>query len=228
MIQRIAAALGLVMMLSGCYVDSMDERPPAAPGLNLAENGQPYRGGECRFRGLSRGCLDAYIVVNDITVGDDLFFNADEFANQFHKLINVERQGENLVEGETFQLNLMGGIGNKSFANGFEYYISGDALLDGRISKNYFAINSLREGAYDIRIEKKLTFEVVYSEKTVDEDGNETEEEQRDLYCASIYADSQFEIGRSQRSKLSFKEYKLHISNKVCGQGKNVSSISIP
>jgi hypothetical protein len=233
MIQRVLATFGLVMLLSGCYVDSMDDRPPAAPGFELDGQEQGLNKsaqGECRFMGMSRGCLDGYIVVNDLSVGGKAFHNADVLANQFHDLIAVERRGSgtSLAEGEEFELNLLSSLSNKTFSRGFEYYVSGDALVDGAIRKNHFTINGLREGTYDIRIEKKLKFEVLYTDTTKDDEGNEVEEDMQDIYCASIYSDDDFEVTRGTRSVISFKEFSLHLTNDVCEKSTETGSIIIP
>ncbi len=235
MIQRVLAGLGLVMLLSGCYVDSMDDRPPTAPGFSLDEEGNSPRAnksdaGECRFMGMGRGCMDGYIVVNDMTIAGKHFHNADVFANQFHDLIAVERKenGESLIEGEEFELNLLSGIGNKTFARGFEFYVSGDALIDGAVRKNHFAVNRLREGTYDIRIEKKLKFEVIYKELVLNAEGEETEEDRQDIYCASIYSDTDFEVTSANRTVVSFKEFNLHLTNDVCEKDTETGSIIIP
>jgi len=226
----IASLFSAMTIISGCYVESIDDRAPTAPGFAFDDTSSRSPG-ECAIKGLSKGCLDGYIVVNNLTVAGEEFHNADVFANQFDRLINVERKnsGETLVEGEEFDLQLQNVLDTKSFSNGFEYYISGDALVDGTIRKNYFPVNSIREGSYDIRIEKKIKFGISYKVAGEPVDGEIVEDEVVErTYCASLYADTSFEIERGQRTKLSFNDFKIFVADNECENTTTNSSIQLP
>jgi hypothetical protein len=231
MISRIAAAFGALMLMSGCYVESIDDRPPAAPGPfeDQAEPGERPIKGECDFRKMGRGCLDAYVSVNMITVEGKEFHNVDTLASEFHDLIAVEHAEttEKVDEGTDFELSLSTPLDNDSFTKGFRYYVSGDRLLDGKVHKNHFSLNDLREGLYDIRIEKQVKFEIKYSEMVVEEEIERTVEKV-DIYCASLFADTDFEISAGDRARLTFKDFDLHVTPEKCEDSVKSDSIVIP
>jgi hypothetical protein len=228
-----AAAAGL----SGCYVETLDDRPPGAPGEEVKGNDEDRSAGDCR-RALGKGCFDGHVVAKkEFFVEGTQYFNADDLAAHFENLVAItDEQGAALTAGKDYQLKLVTPVDNQSFAQGFEYYMTGDTARTGKMrATGDFSINDLAEGTYDLRVLKAIRFTVTREvtrpvPAPVDQPDAEPTTEVVKVttpYCATLYADTVLEVRRGERAWATFGDFRLHATDKECSAQGNQTTISL-
>lgn len=247
----------LAVSASACYVESVDEQRDSVAGRKISTDQRQEDGtnladvGQCRVTAL-KGCFDGHVISKkEFLVEGKTFFNADDLASRFAELITVERLGDQLKDGEDYRLELLTGMDNPSFLQGFEYYLSGATVRAGNVRNNgVFNINELTEGTYDLRLQKALQFQVIQTitqaplpderdasrakpaESTASEAAVETTPELLErqtvvkTYCATLYADKTIDIRRGERVWEPLNEFRLHVIDRDCpaaGSGRVVT-----
>jgi hypothetical protein len=235
MLATVAGALA--SSLSGCYVETLDDRPPGAPGEEVSGETEDRTQGNCR-RSLGKGCFDGHVVAKkEFYVEGTQYFNADDLAAHFENLVAItDEKGAALTAGKDYQLKLVTPVDNQSFAQGFEYYLTGDTARTGKMrSTGDFSINDLGEGTYDLRVLKAIRFNIVREvEREVPAPADQPDAaptiEKVTLttpYCATLYADTVLEVRRGERAWGTFGDFRLHATDKECSAQGNQTTIAL-
>jgi hypothetical protein len=248
--QLISLATFLVMAQTGCFIDPEggDKRfqndggkeISTERGTSSASSGQ----GMCQYS-LGRGCFDGYVgFKKDFYVGGRSFFNADDFASQFPKLIQVkDENGGLLVAGQDFEVEILTPIDQKSFTSGFEYELIGVMVRNGKIPDNgSFSINDLLDGVgYELRIHRPIQFRITKLSRPIPQETPESpsisdsenfapeakELPQGKSYCATLYQDSLIEISKGIRTYERFNDFKLYFSDQECKTRSYATTLSL-
>ncbi len=245
------AALALAAAVTGCYVDSMDQRAPTVgtDSTNTRRSEAEQDPGACRTN-FAKGCFDGYVLSKkDFFVDGRQYFNADDLAGRFAELVKVENEGVALVAGVDYQLALTTPLDNQSFIQGFEYNLTGDYPRSGKVRTNgNFAVNELPEGTYDLRVQRPVKFTVTrqVAVEAQESDAVEPQDPVRDgdapapeetaapemkavvkSYCATIYTDTVVEVRKGKRAFDNFGEFRTHVTDHDCAATTTSGGISL-
>lgn len=221
MIRVITAALLSSLLVAGCYVESLDDREEAA-APNLTE-GEKRSRGECNIIDY-KGCLDGNITRLEFTVNDVEFEDANDFASRFFEMIPVNENGTELVAGDDYEFVLHTNLNINNFADGFEWIING-GTKSGNLVNGKFKVERLREGTYDIRVQKPISFSIKKKQININEDGSQSTEVVEKTYCAKLSSDINIELYDAERLAATFSEFRLAFTSYECKSTPTNSTI---
>jgi hypothetical protein len=156
-IRTFGVLAALLLSTAGCYVDDLQERAPSTADADR-------NGYDCRLT-LSTGSFDGHILTEtEFSIEGKTFFNADDLAvpTRFAELVTIKKDGVALKAGTDFDVVLVSQLGRDNFADDFEYFLNGEGTRSGAVrGDGNFSVNELREGLYDLRVQKAIRFRIV-------------------------------------------------------------------
>jgi hypothetical protein len=224
---RLAAVLASALLVGGCFVEDVNDRVPA-PGTDAAP--RLTEPGQCRFTATT-GCFQGSIpAAPELAVEGYKFMDANDLAQNFAKLIEVEPvAGDDVVSAET-DLRLLTQVDNDNFSSGFQVFLRGaegaksaESLVGGN-----FLVNKLVEDTYRVRVQKQIKFEL--NRKVTRQTSAEVEpttEESTRIFCATLYSDAAADVRAGERTRHVFSDYKLFVSNAECGQESSQTALRL-
>ena len=228
-----------MMTLTACYVESTDDRAPGAPGYGdgqMRTDGYDLRPdrGLCKYS-IATGCFDGHVQYRkEFYVEGQEFFNADDLADRFLEVLTFEDTADNYVDG-SLELTFDTPIDQENFGEGFEYLVTGERVVSGQVRRDgNFSINGLREGIYDLRLQRAIKFTLAY-ERLVQNPDVDPDEPTEDLivepviktFCGTLYQDATIEVVRGQRMNEMFDSFKLHVTDHECQSGGQRSRLTL-
>ena len=141
--------------LTGCYVDSLQDRELQSP-----------KGDEECKRGLGEGCIVGVLQLPSLVVEGRYYGQVEKIADDFSALVDMER----LVQEEKLELSADrdyevvvadSEFRTRTFAQGFMAYLTGERAKTARLNASgEFFFDSVVPGTYSLRVQRSINLQV--------------------------------------------------------------------
>lgn len=245
--------LGMMFICTGCYVQPIEDQRNENDKKNSDKFDLNGRRGECLLDKYS-GCFSGEVPPAPHIVVDGIEFDdADTLRNRFFKDLILPKlktaEGAETRTDVTFEW--VTSLRNDNFGHDVQVFIKGGAARYQNVLVDYqFHLNNLPEERYEIRVQKPLKFilrrpvaaaatptPVPTATPAVPEASRAPQpavvkatpkpEFKVQTVCARLVADASFDIQKEQRTRKTFNEYHLLVSEDDCGRSSNGSDQQI-
>ncbi|MGE0174038.1 MAG: hypothetical protein AB7T49_14670 [Oligoflexales bacterium] len=203
--------LGIVLPILGCdsSESSSDTLTQEEEGVVEYDTNLTEEEAEAKCMKLQvTGCIRGQIAhATTIRVNNESFFDVDELVEYFERaLVIKDETGEPLPE-DSYESKITDSVNNENFADRFNVAAAGPTRLGdsrGVGSTGDFLIARLPEGAYTVRVYKRMNARVTFA------DGESLP------YCVTIYQDTTMDVQPATVASFIFDNFSLRFYQRTC------------